>query len=188
MLSVAVCLISMPEKVNGRKQFQDVDCLVGNESKGKCVSREKCSGSAVGINARVNDGCDDVNKVCCTIPVANIEFASRKNRSPSNAFLRPKHDHESSLEKHSPFDSKIHKSVNKNHSKSVQKFKNHQSCGLSDQERIHNGRKAAPAEFPFYVTLKYESKSKLNDGNQLRYYCGGSLISGLMLSRLLNMK
>lgn len=59
------------------------------------------------------------------------------------------------------------------------RFENDKSCGLSNPvDKVFEGDEAQPGEFPFFVLLKYRE----NSTKEFRFKCGGSLITGELIS------
>jgi hypothetical protein len=65
------------------------------------------------------------------------------------------------------------------------KLLNHEKCGtLKNSIRITGGNKTKPGQYPFYALLKYKNMKKEKGDAEFVFSCGGSLISGRILSFL----
>jgi hypothetical protein len=146
-------------------------CNLQDESDGSCKSRENCAVTTMQIDVRTNDACsDDINIICC--PNVNYD-ADEENYFDSDEtdLNHPKILFETSTDSKAP--------IIQNETTFNNELLNHTDCGRLDLNRIVGGKRAKPADFPFYVALKYEPNSNANGDAKPGFLCGGSLISGL---------
>lgn len=155
LLVVAIFVV----KHNSNDIVED-SCQIDSSEKGQCVLSNKCGNKTLtGANAKPN--CED-DKICC--PLNFILHDGITMKPVSTNFSETPLDN-------SPIP--IEYVGLRSTDGEISNFKNHEKCGSAMGDRITNGEKASPGEFPFFVALKYKSNDQGYD-----FKCAGSLISG----------
>lgn len=160
---LAILVIIVRQYSSNEKPNYDF-CQSDNSEFGKCVPISKCSEIMLTTedDKRKCGSDSDVDKICC--PHDSI-FNNETMMEPSSAFTMA--DEPVPIER-------VGLRISDGE---IRKFHNHKKCGISHPDRIINGQKANPGEFPFFVALKYKINYEDSE-SQYKFYCGGSLITG----------